>query len=209
MQKNQWISIHVSFFLLSCPPLGQSIVIWRLQYWYTVKLWPRILIMIPILHKFRSFYLAELDWARTSICKIGHVIWGPCYVAQFCWQKQLQSSVHLIFNRIKLSPGDRQTLGHVYIIKGIAKWSRLLIGGHWPLHLRTWYMYILEFRIERHRGLRDLTKTLQTKDESTLQMVHFYSKKVMYNKYHGMQEMKFLMILFDNLNHKQKVLECA
>ncbi len=102
-----------------------------------------------------------------------------------------------------------QTLGHVYIIKGIAKWSRLLIGGHWPLHLRTWYMYILEFRIERHRGLRDLTKTLQTKDESTLQMVHFYSKKVMYNKYHGMQEMKFLMILFDNLNHKQKVLECA
>lgn len=162
--------------------------------------------MIPILHKFRSFYLAELDWARTSICKIGHVIWGPCYVAQFCWQKQLQSSVHLIFNRIKLSPGDKlndrtglsqfyyrmghicllppsrplsprfglwttllpwcinyiingnlfnndenvsynQTIGHVYIIKGIAKWSRLLICGHWPLHLRTWYMYIVEFRI--------------------------------------------------------------
>jgi hypothetical protein len=47
------------------------------------------------------------------------------------------------------------------------------------------------------------------KDESTLRMVHFCSKKVMYTKYHIMQEIKILMTLFDNLNHKQNVLEIA
>jgi hypothetical protein len=40
-------------------------------------------------------------------------------------------------------------------------------------------------------------------------MVHFCSKKVIYNKYHIMQEIKILMTLFGNLNHKQKNLECA
>ncbi len=37
----------------------------------------------------------------------------------------------------------------------------------------------------------------------------FVQKKVMYNKYPIIQEIKILMTLFGNLNHKQKVLECA